>query len=864
MTLLYAALAYLLGLALARWWWEAAGIACPPGGELWLAALACLPLMPLLNRGRQRRSRGRSHPPLRWSEEAGFVPPGQPCSPAVPAGVAICLLAGFLRYGSQPFTPCWKADDLAYYNLPAEAAFDRGARQVTVTGVVDAYPLVVDGKQELYVAAQTIVHGVPRAEAAVRGTVRVTTSGTGRLRYGQHVAVSGRMVEPAVFEDFSYKDYLAVKGVRSVMYGAAVKVLDAEEYGSPLLRRLYGLRARGEAFVNHSLPEPYAALANGMLLGIEANIPKELYDQFKATGTSHVIVISGTNVALIAGVLVAVAARLVGRRRAAWPALGGIAGYALLVGGDATVVRAAVMGGLFVTATALGRRSTALVSLAAACMAMTLINPLALWDVGLQLSAMATAGLVVLGTGHGVLAVTLAASVATLPLGLYYFGRLSPASLPANLLIAPVQPLILFGGSAALLLGLGGQEVLGGVLLWLPWLGLAWTVGVVRWAAALPFATVYVDGFGVAQVVAAYAAIGLAQWRQEVGEGMRRVIRGGGKPSTAGEDACAPGVGGTRAGGGMQAKMQANPTQASGTPTLPARDLVPLRSMARLLVAPGGLMVACAVAVLVWGAALAQPDGRLHVWFLDVGQGDGILIQTPAGRQVLVDGGASGQVLLGQLGAVMPFWDRTLDLVVLTHPDADHMAAQVEAAGRYGIAAAWETPASAADAAGAPWRSAVERAGAQVQVQSGGGWVDLGDGVALWVLSPPAQGFAGEDADNQNSLVAKLVYGGFSVLLTGDAGTAAEHALVAQGAPVGATVLKVAHHGSKSATGAAFVAAVRAPIAVIQVGVGNDYGHPHAETLARLAGRLILRNDEDGRIHLWSDGRQVWVEEEKG
>ncbi len=107
------------------------------------------------------------------------------------------------------------------------------------------------------------------------------------------------------------------------------------------------------------------------------------------------------------------------------------------------------------------------------------------------------------------------------------------------------------------------------------------------------------------------------------------------------------------------------------------------------------------------------------------------------------------------------------------------------------------------------------------------------------------------------------MYGDFSVLLTGDAGTAAEQALVAQGAPIAATVLKVAHHGSKSATGAAFVAAVGAPIAVIQVGAGNDYGHPNAETLARLAGRMILRNDENGRIHLWSDGRQVWVEEEK-
>ena len=190
--------------------------------------------------------------------------------------MAICLAAGFLRYGSQPFTPCWQAGDLAYYNLPAEAAFDRGARQVTVTGMVDSYPLVVDGEQDLYVAAQTIAQGVPPAEVAVQGTVRVTTSGTDRLRYGQHVAVTGRLVEPAVFEDFSYKDYLAVKGVRSVMYSAAVTVLDAGEDGSPLLRRLYALRARGEAFIDRSLAEPYAALANGMLLGIEANIPDEL------------------------------------------------------------------------------------------------------------------------------------------------------------------------------------------------------------------------------------------------------------------------------------------------------------------------------------------------------------------------------------------------------------------------------------------------------------------------------------------------------------------------------------------------------------------------------------------------------------
>jgi competence protein ComEC len=126
-------------------------------------------------------------------------------------------------------------------------------------------------------------------------------------------------------------------------------------------------------------------------------------------------------------------------------------------------------------------------------------------------------------------------------------------------------------------------------------------------------------------------------------------------------------------------------------------------------------------------------------------------------------------------------------------------------------------------------------------------------------LGPPARGFSGKDVDNENSLVAKLVYGDFSVLLTGDAGDAAEQALIAQGAPLPSTVLKVAHHGSKFSSSERFVAAVNPPLALIQVGAGNDYGHPSTETLVRLQGQLVLRNDQHGRIHFWSDGQKLWI-----
>jgi competence protein ComEC len=179
------------------------------------------------------------------------------------------------------------------------------------------------------------------------------------------------------------------------------------------------------------------------------------------------------------------------------------------------------------------------------------------------------------------------------------------------------------------------------------------------------------------------------------------------------------------------------------------------------------------------------------------------------------------------------------------------------------VALALDTAASQANPAGELWRRSLTGAEVAVELMQAGGWVDLGDGVALWALWPPPEGVSGENADNENSLVLKLVYGNFSVLLTGDAGLPSEAAWLRQGAPVQATALKVGHHGSNSSTGDALVASVSPQVAVIQVGEGNSYGHPTQEVLDNLAGRLVLRNDLHGRVHLWSDGRQIWVETEK-
>ncbi|MCB9147732.1 MAG: ComEC/Rec2 family competence protein [Caldilineaceae bacterium] len=848
MTLLYLAIAYIMGVIGGRQLWEAQWLDCSTPVWLWLLPLILLPFTLLLNRLPSRESGA-----MRWPARAGFVVPRPRPSPALLTAMGLCLCMGALRFASQPLTPCWQPDDLAFYNLPASAAYERDAPKVTIEGYVSSYPLVADTQQRLQVVAHSI-ETVTGEVHAVTGALVFKTGIRQRYAYGQSVRLRGRLVTPPDFEDFSYREYLARKGVHSLFYNAQIDLLPGELQGHWITRQLYRFRARGEALLNRLLPEPYAALANGMLLGIEAGIPDDLYEQFNLTGTSHTIVISGSNVQIIAALFMALGQRLFGRKRAIWPTLMGIGCYALLVGGDAAVLRAAGMGALFVIATHLGRTSTAIISLAVACWLMMIQNPLTFWDVGFQLSSAATAGLIlfsndvtnlfakiwpgfsgghlladathgsIAGKAKGLLAgflqdgllVTIAANLTTLPLVVYYFGRLSVVSFLTNLIVSPVQGFIMIWGSIAILVGVAGLTWVAWLLLLMPWLSLVWTVFTVRWTAALPYGSVEIMGFNLWMLLGIYALLMIVYGRQQIWGGLRRGLEQG------------------------------------------------ARQLGVMLAGPVTAGALCVAGLVVWGGVLSQPDGRLHVYFLDIGQGDGIFIETPSGRQVLIDGGSSPQALFSELGAVMPFWDRTIDLLVLTHPDGDHMNAQIEVPQRFAVERALDTITSQQNLDAEPWRTAMQAASTEVVLQHTGGWLDLGDGASLWVLWPPPNGFEAEDIDNENSLVLKLVYGNFSVLLTGDAGLPSEAGMVAQGLPLAATVLKVGHHGSTTSTGADFLQAVNPVAAVIQVGVDNRYGHPTDEVLQALAGRLLLRNDRQGRIHVWSDGSQMWVDAERG
>lgn len=262
----------------------------------------------------------------------------------------------------------------------------------------------------------------------------------------------------------------------------------------------------------------------------------------------------------------------------------------------------------------------------------------------------------------------------------------------------------------------------------------------------------------------------------------------------------------------------------------------------------------------VFQAANSADDTLLTVAFLDVGQGDAIFIETPDGVQVLIDGGRDASVLRG-LGEVMSWGDRTLDLVIATHPDLDHIGGLPDVLDRFVVSTIMLTTNEADSTAADVFREAITAESAEVFIASAGSEYALGASTTLTIYSPVGDPRNWES--NNSSIVAKLSYGESDFMLTGDASKEIESYLArTYGGPLDSEVLKLGHHGSKTSTGAEFLAMVTPIYAVVSAGKDNSYGHPHAEVVERTltAGAQILNTADVGTIVFKSDGIRVWVE----
>jgi competence protein ComEC len=708
---------------------------------------------------------------------------------------------------------------------PGEVAWRNDSEEIwVVEGTVIEPPVVLDQVARLRVAAYRLRPSETLLFSPVHGKLLANVAASGGWRYGDRVRLEGYLVTPFETEDFSYQDVLARQEIYSTMNVIEINRIGSGA-GDPIRAAIYSLRERSKHLIYRLWPDPEASLLAGILLGDEAGISEAVLQAFKDTGTSHVIAISGFNITILAGLFSTLFGRVLGRkRRFLAAALSGImiALYTVLVGAQAAVVRAALMGGLALFARQLGSRQDGLNSLGLVAALMALANPNVLWEAGFQLSFMATLGLVLYAepfsrafvraasrrlpeetalrlagpVGEYIL-FTLAAQLMTLPVMAYSFQRLSLSALLANPLILPAQPAVMILGGLALLAGLILQPV-GQLLAYAAWPFVAYTIRVVDLLAGWRGGVLALGQVTLPGVVLFY--LGVLLWTA-----MREKITG--------------------------------------------------VSMERLkaILRPGVLLAALGVlTVFIWRVGLSAPDGRLHLTVLSVGSGEALLVQTPGGRYLLINGGGSTRALSEALGRRMPLLHRQLDFLIVAGVNEDQIGGLAGILERYPPAQVlWSGPPAGTGTARDLLKK-LGQAGVPYQLAQAGQALDLGEGAGLRVLGVSRRG-----------AVLLLEWGDFRALLPVGMDFEQMEAMLSDPGLGRVNALLLAEGGVASLNPPEWIAGLSPQYVLMSVGAGGERSLLDPELEATLASYTLLRTDYNGWIHLSTDGEQMWVEVER-
>lgn len=747
----------------------------------------------------------------------------------------VIFFLGAARY--QAVVPVFNAFDLAWYN---DRDYD-----TLITAWVTEPPDRRDNYANLRVRATGIDTG-DGTDLEVDGLLLARVDPNEEYQYGEIVRLRGQLETPAENEEFSYRDYLAREGVYSIMSSADVTVLPGKE-GNFFTASLYALKGYALETIYHIFPDPEASLLAGILLGVDNGLPRDLQQAFKDTGTAHIIAISGFNIAIIAELFLALFGRAFGKRRGAVFAGLGIIFYTLLVGADAAVVRAAIMGVTALFARHFGRQQDGLNTLFGVGALMALFNPYYLQDVGFQLSFFATLGLIlyaqpleafttrlltqyaIRNTGAQIdtytgtqtdaqslipnsqfvsrtsslitnfFLLTLAAQVTTLPIMAYHFNRLSLISFIANPFILPAQPAVMILGGLADILGMVFRP-LGQLAAFIAWPFVTYTIRVVDFFAGLPGAAISVD-FPFWGVLVWYVALlGLTVgW-------------------------------------------------------IPLKEFfVSLKTRLPKIPVWAALAALTLTAILVWRAVLSLPDGKLHITFLAVGTSDAVLIQTPNGDNVLINGGESLSQLSSQLGQRLPLFNRRLDWLIVASTQENQVNALPRLVDHYPPAQVlWAGNVEASYPARTlnAWLTSHQVPVTRAEIDQA---LDLGDGATLTVLSVDERG-----------AVLLVEYGSCRILLPIGMSFDAMDELQNDDSLPPLTALLLADSGYAQLNPVDWIDFLDPQLVILSVSADNFSGLPDAETLGAVGERTLLRTDANGWIEIASDGLSIWVEVERG
>jgi competence protein ComEC len=789
------------------------------------------------------------------------------CRPASSLLLGLVVGAGFAAGGAALSADAWHRAwrptlKLAFERLALqdrEAAHREGRRvpeddeaSAVVEGVLRTDASVSPAGVSLSVEVDRIAGGpVPpplapltRADgmAAAVGGVLVTVAGAlaaeriGEWRAGRRVRMSAQLRRPARYLNAEVADperSLARRGtvlVGSVKSGALVEVVAhgslLDELGSAA--RAYSRRALADAVAIWS-PRS-AAIVAAIVIGDRAGLDDDVQRRLQEAGTYHVIAISGGNIAIVAGLLLG-GFRIAGvlGRAAMASAILALLGYARFVGGGASVNRATLMAVIYFGARILDQRSPPLNALAMVVIGLLATEPLSVVDPAFVLTCGATLALLV-GPPKSLVASRLEAARNASGGGVGRrlagpLGTLFWASCAVELFLLPVGALLFsrvtFAGLALNFLAI-------------PLMAVAQLVGMVL----IPVHAFTMRGSRALGWIASLAADGLVR-------------------STSLLDLM-PVVMWRVAPPGWPVVCLYYAALAAGWVVEQPR--LARRTAAALLVAAGIWIV-----LEPWAIVARRGDGRLHVTFLDVGQGDSSLVRLPAGSTLLVDAG-------GVLSASFDIGDRVvapvlraggirrLDVLALTHGDPDHVGGAKSVIREFRPKEVWEgVPVPRfeplrelrAEAFGAGARWSTMNAGASMRL----------DGVDVFVRHPPPADWERQRVRNDDSLVLEVRWRNMSLVLTGDVGAAVEPAIVKSIPPAPIRVVKVPHHGSLTSSTPAFVHALAPTVAIVSAGRSNHFGHPAAAVLARYqeAGAEIFRTDKDGEVSVDTDGYNIQV-----
>jgi competence protein ComEC len=679
-----------------------------------------------------------------------------------------------------------------------------------ITGVISDAPDYRDTYTNLQLDVLEINRPDKKNPLIVHGKILVRVDAGEIYQYGDYVRVRGVLETPPENEEFSYKDYLALSGIHAYMRNAEATMLPEARGGHWAKAAIYDLKDRALENIYILFPDPEASLLAGILLGVETGLPKDLQEAFKDTGTTHIIAISGFNITIIAGLFVSLFGRLFGKKTGAILAVLGIAAYTLLVGADAAVVRAALMGGVGLLGRQLGRQQDGITSLLAVAVIMALINPYVLWDVGFQLSFAATAGLIlyaeplsnwfvrqasritseeraqqIAGPIGEYFLFTLAAQFATIPIMAYHFGRISLISFLANPFILPVQPAVMILGGIALIASLLILP-LGKILAIFALPFTTYTIRMVEFFDRMPHGVIVLGDTKLILVILVYIA--MLAW--------------------------------TLAG-------------------------FPLKKISK----PVYAVTLTLIVFQIWRMAFALPDGKLHITFLNVGSADAVLIQTPDGETLLINGGERISDLSAELGERLPPFQRELDWLIVASPQEEDLAALPRTLERFPPAQVLWSGNYEASYASRALDKYLSTNGIPVSLAEAGQSFDLGQGAILRIQAAGTRGS-----------VLLIEWDSFRALLP----IGMDFECLDESQNLGAlSLLLLADSGYAPLNPSEWIDALEPQLLILSVAADDRNGLPHESTLEAVDGYPLLRTDLNGWLHISTDGKEMWVEREK-